>query len=102
MKRNGEAIYKSKPWIHQNDTLTSDVWYTADKKVTKTLDPETNDPVKTQFIYATVLKYPYKTNFIEFGSLHSSFNDKIPIQLLGYPDKIAVRTNFCLRSNIFL
>ena len=24
---NGEAIYKSKPWTHQNDTLTKDVWF---------------------------------------------------------------------------
>jgi len=23
---NGEAIYASKPWTHQNDTVTSDVW----------------------------------------------------------------------------
>lgn len=29
MKVNGEAIYKSKPWVLQNDTLTKDVWYTA-------------------------------------------------------------------------
>ena len=24
---NGEAIYGSKPWIHQNDTNTKDVWF---------------------------------------------------------------------------
>jgi len=23
---NGEAIYQSVPWIHQNDTVTSGVW----------------------------------------------------------------------------
>ena len=23
---NGEAIYGSKPWVHQNDTLTKGVW----------------------------------------------------------------------------
>jgi alpha-L-fucosidase len=23
---NGEAIYKSKPWKHQNDTVTKGVW----------------------------------------------------------------------------
>nr|CAG4651697.1 EOG090X03KG [Triops cancriformis] len=26
---NGEAIYASKPWVHQNDTLNGNVWYTA-------------------------------------------------------------------------
>ena len=27
LKVNGEAIYNSVPWKHQNDTLTPDVWY---------------------------------------------------------------------------
>ena len=26
---NGEAIYKTQPWIIQNDTVNPDVWYTA-------------------------------------------------------------------------
>ena len=26
MKVNGEAIYESIPWTHQNDTITKDVW----------------------------------------------------------------------------
>ncbi|CAL1547374.1 unnamed protein product [Lymnaea stagnalis] len=25
---NGEAVYKSRPWLHQNDTVTQGVWYT--------------------------------------------------------------------------
>lgn len=28
---NGEAIYETKPWVLQNDTLTKDVWYTFGK-----------------------------------------------------------------------
>ena len=27
LKNNGEAIYKSKPWTHQNDSVNGDVWY---------------------------------------------------------------------------
>ena len=27
LKVNGEAVYGSKPWSHQNDTLNRDVWY---------------------------------------------------------------------------
>ncbi len=27
MKINGDAIYASKPWKHQNDTTTPGVWY---------------------------------------------------------------------------
>ena len=26
---NGEAIYDSIPWSHQNDTPAEDIWYTA-------------------------------------------------------------------------
>ena len=26
MKVNGEAIYSSKPWTHQNDTTTPGIW----------------------------------------------------------------------------
>lgn len=26
LKVNGEAVYSSKPWTHQNDTVNPDVW----------------------------------------------------------------------------
>ncbi|KAK0054541.1 alpha-L-fucosidase [Biomphalaria pfeifferi] len=29
---NGEAVYYSRPWVHQNDTLTPGVWYTQRKE----------------------------------------------------------------------
>nr|CAH7755772.1 unnamed protein product [Callosobruchus chinensis] len=38
---NGEAIYGTKPWVHQNDTNEGGVWYTA----------------KGDVVYAIVLKY---------------------------------------------
>lgn len=90
LKRNGESIYKTKPWIHQNDTKTPDVWYTANKKLKKSFDLESNSTITTHFVYGTVLNYPLKTGFIELGSLHPTFNDKTPIELLGYPFKIDV------------
>ncbi|XP_067674057.1 alpha-L-fucosidase-like isoform X2 [Haliotis asinina] len=31
LKVNGEAIYSSKPWSHQNDTITPRVWYTKNE-----------------------------------------------------------------------
>ena len=27
LKVNGEAIYKSKPWSYQNDTITKGIWF---------------------------------------------------------------------------
>lgn len=90
LKRNGEGIYKTKPWTHQNDTLTPEVWYTAGRKVKTSVNTETGDTVTTRFVYATVLKYPYETSFVELGSLKGFFNDKTPIELLGYPFKIEV------------
>ena len=49
---NGEAIYSSKPWTHQNDTLNGDVWYTS--KISED---------DGEVVYATILEWP------ESGSL---------------------------------
>ncbi|XP_062609806.1 alpha-L-fucosidase-like, partial [Saccostrea cucullata] len=43
---NGEAIYESVPWSHQNDTITPDVWYTSKKTPQGTA------------VYAIVLTWP--------------------------------------------
>lgn len=51
LKINGEAIYGSNPWIHQNDTKTPDVWYTSQLK------PSNEETV----VYAIILNYPYDT-----------------------------------------
>ena len=34
---NGEAIYNSIPWTHQNDTPAEDIWYTASEVSLKKL-----------------------------------------------------------------
>lgn len=51
MAINGEAIYATKPWSAQNDTLTSGVWYTS----------------KYDAIYAIVLFWP-KLNVLEIAA----------------------------------
>lgn len=48
---NGEAIYGTQPWTVQNDTLTSNVWYTA----------------KDKAVYAIVLFWP-EGNILELAS----------------------------------
>ncbi|XP_014681614.1 PREDICTED: alpha-L-fucosidase-like [Priapulus caudatus] len=44
---NGDAIYKTKPWTYQNDTVTTGVWYTSKK-----------DTTGDNNVYAIVLKWP--------------------------------------------
>ncbi|XP_046357814.2 alpha-L-fucosidase-like [Haliotis rufescens] len=46
MKVNGEAIYSTRPWTHQNDTVTKRVWYTSKK------DGDQNN------VYAIILDWP--------------------------------------------
>lgn len=61
---NGEAIYNTKPWSAQNDTLTGNVWYTQNRK----------------YIYATILEWP-DSNVLHLGSLKASAG--MQISMLG-------------------
>jgi alpha-L-fucosidase len=67
---NGEAIYASKPWSHQNDTVTKDLWYTSQI----TADGET-------VVYAIVLKWP-KNDALFLGAPVTNKSTKV--HLLGY------------------
>ncbi|XP_050462733.1 alpha-L-fucosidase isoform X2 [Cataglyphis hispanica] len=64
---NGEAIYDTKPWAIQNDTLTGSTWYTQSKNEKQ--------------LYASILEWP-EDNILLLGSLKISKN--FQIQLLGY------------------
>lgn len=60
LKINGEAIYATSPFIHQNDSLNSNVWYTCTKKQYNGRYP-ISPPASTDnvtAIYAIVLKWP--------------------------------------------
>ncbi|RZF45675.1 hypothetical protein LSTR_LSTR010398 [Laodelphax striatellus] len=69
LKVNGPAIYKSRPWPHcQNDTITSNVWYT--------LNPKKSTPE----IFAIVLYWP-QDNYVDLGCLHAK--DVKTVSMLG-------------------
>lgn len=61
---NGEAIYGSRPWKSQNDTVTPGVWYTS----------------KNDTVYAIVLHWP-KNNKLALGSL--SLSKGATVTMLG-------------------
>jgi alpha-L-fucosidase len=65
---NGEAIYETRPWIYQNDTVNSDVWYT----------------LKSGVVYGILLKWPTKS--IILGAPHTTSNTKVT--MLGYNSNI--------------
>lgn len=71
LKINGEAIYNSKPWKVQNDTLTGNVWYTQSKDGKR--------------LYASFLEWP-KESTLYLGSL--KVPDNSHISLLGSSKKL--------------
>ncbi|CAK9797257.1 BRAFLDRAFT_56888 [Anthophora quadrimaculata] len=76
LKINGEAIYSTKPWIAQNDTLTSNVWYTQHKS-------------KKQ-IYAIILEWP-SDSILHLESLKAPTGTQI--SLLGSEQLIEWKQN---------
>ncbi|KAH9502565.1 hypothetical protein Btru_069009 [Bulinus truncatus] len=69
LKVNGEAIYGTRPWSYQNDTVTSGVWYTQNKK--------SNPAV----VYAIALSWP-ESNQLQLGAPIPS--SKTQVSLVGY------------------
>ncbi|XP_071574064.1 alpha-L-fucosidase-like isoform X1 [Temnothorax nylanderi] len=80
---NGEAIYDTKPWTVQNDTLTGSVWYTLSKN--------------EKLLYASILEWP-DDNILSLGSLKLS--KKSQIHLLGYSSVIPWKQSDELKINL--
>lgn len=78
LKINGEAIYESRPWTHQNDTKTPDVWYTS-----KLANADRT------MVYAIVLKYPFDYGEISLYAL-GGITDVAEVRMLGFPGELEV------------
>lgn len=91
---NGEAIYESRPWTYQSDTMTRGVWYTM-KINTNHNSSRSRSRIN---VFAIVLKYPYDTNAVYLSSLGGKFDTETTVELLGYPEKLKVN---CLKKFFF-
>lgn len=87
---NGEGIYDTSPWLHQNDTGNGKVWYTCTKvqynAARPTAKPARSDTIKA--IYAVFLTWPIN-NVLKIMDitpvLHSG---NYQIELLGNPGSL--------------
>lgn len=68
---NGEAIYESRPWKHQNDTTNSNVWYTISKD---------------NSVYAILLKYRLDQNVVIISA--PKVTKKTTIEIIGYKNEV--------------
>lgn len=80
LKINGEAIYDTIPWKHQNDTVMPGVWYTSSKQATN----------KRMIVYAIILNYPFDTAGVNLHALAGVFDNSTKVSMLGIPDSLNV------------
>lgn len=69
---NGEAIYGTKPWIHQNDT-NGFTWYTS----------------KNNDVYAINLMWPHQ-DVLKLGLVKDLFQENPRVMLLNEPNLLKV------------
>ncbi len=86
---NGEGIYSTSPWTHQNDTTNPGVWYTA----------------KGDSVFAILLKW--SSDFVKVSAIRNyTFQD---VRLLGYEGQlkwdltdtsVVINTNIQVKANV--
>ncbi|XP_068629785.1 putative alpha-L-fucosidase [Battus philenor] len=82
LRLNGEAIYGSSPWLHQNDRNNSNVWYTCTKDVRYPTTKADSEKIILN-IFAIFIVWP-KENKLSLNDITSYIEkDSYKIELLG-------------------
>ncbi|XP_034840732.1 tissue alpha-L-fucosidase isoform X1 [Maniola hyperantus] len=94
---NGEAIYGTSPWLHQNDTYNANVWYTCTKRGYDARRP-TSRPTQTDVItavYAIILQWP-KDNLLKVSDMAPYLHTGTcsTVELLGNEGILDWRTSY--------
>ncbi|KAF5278313.1 hypothetical protein FQR65_LT03582 [Abscondita terminalis] len=76
LKINGEAIYSSKPWTYQNDTI-GQTWYTS----------------KANTVYAMILQWPHRNVFKSEKLVDLFQNNAVEVSLLGNDEILETSIN---------
>jgi len=88
---NGEAIFDSKPWVYQNDSLTQNVWYTSKVRSDKGMDsnrlynPQNKE---NTIVYAFFFHWP-DDNQLKLGA--PTVNAQTKVSLLGYSGTVTAK-----------
>lgn len=88
VETNAEAIYKTRPWIYQNDTVNPNVWYVSTLTDESVQDPRRiyNPQIATNtVVYAHVLKWP-QDGLLLLGAPQGTKETKV--SMLGYSGEI--------------
>ena len=75
---NGEAIYESNPWSHQNDSVNSHVWFTS-----------RTDHKDGEVVYAILLEWPIGGHVVMGDPLAGPNTE---VYLLGYDHNLVWRS----------
>ncbi|KAI1730400.1 alpha-L-fucosidase domain-containing protein [Ditylenchus destructor] len=95
---NEEAIFETKPWIHQNDT--DNVWYTSRARDSSLLDQErifNPQDEQNTIIYAFILEIP-RNNIVSLDSIKAT--DKTRVTLLGTRNKLQFKKSGSLSVDL--
>lgn len=94
LKINGEAIYKTTPWVSQQDTLNADAWYTCIDRARKHYrDPNVEPQSDIHIVFIIFLKWPEDDKLKLTGLSRFMIYKKYRVELLKRDGRIQVKVS---------